>query len=172
MNFAGVRLERGSAGGPRDTGRKMSGHLSYELRTYIGGNWKVDSIYDDLRIALYEAKRMCGSGRYSAVRLVEERFNPASGNYVSRTVFRGTKADGANAEATDRKRTARRDEESRRLADEVEFEGEYEAEYEDEEYYDGPAGVGAVSLTLRLGLILLGGIVAILAVHQLFEQVL
>lgn len=45
---------------------------SYEIQTLQRGRWKIASIFDDMELAVYEAKRMDNAGRFSGVRVVQE----------------------------------------------------------------------------------------------------
>ncbi len=69
---------------------------AYEIHTFQSGRWKIDSVFDDKELALFEAQRMDGSGRYSGVRVVEEAFNDRDRKIRARTIFRGTKVTQAN----------------------------------------------------------------------------
>src|SRR5579875_1931248 len=68
---------------------------SYELQTYQGGNWKIDSIYDDKDLALDMGKQLLSTRRATAVRVVEEDF--VDGKLKSRVIFRKSVVDGENA---------------------------------------------------------------------------
>ena len=95
---------------------------AYEIHTFQSGRWKIDSVFDDKELALFEANRMDESGRYSGVRVVEEAFSDRNRNTLSRTIFRGTKVTRANENDLDarqeaeieRRRKAARDAERRR----------------------------------------------------------
>lgn len=151
----------------------MSGYLSYELQTFLGGTWKTDSVFDDREIATFEAQRVQKSGRYSAVRLVEDRYDQKSGNYVSKTVFRATKADSPNIEATDRLRKARIEKDQLRQAERKIVRDDEEFEEGDDDFADAAAysGPGPVALTIRFGAIALSGIGVIIALHYFFAQI-
>ncbi len=69
---------------------------AYEIHTFLNGRWKIDSVFDDKELALFEAQRMDGSKRYSGVRVVEEAFDERNNKTSARTIFRGTKATQAN----------------------------------------------------------------------------
>lgn len=69
---------------------------AFEIHTYQGGRWKIDSVFDDRDLAVFEAERMDVSGRYPGIRVVEETFHEASNTTTSRTVFRGSKVAKAN----------------------------------------------------------------------------
>jgi len=75
---------------------------SFELQSFQAGNWKIDSIYDDKELAVDMAKRLLGSRRATAMRVVEERFGD-DGELKSRVVFRQSLVDDTNAEALERK---------------------------------------------------------------------
>ena len=89
---------------------------SYEIHTFQSGRWKIDSLFDDRELALFEARRMDESGRYSGVRVVEEAYDDRIRKARARTIFRGTKVTKANendlqarqdAEIERRRKTAR-----------------------------------------------------------------
>ena len=50
----------------------MSDMKAFEIHTYQGGKWKIDSVFDDRDLALFEAHRMDQSGQCSGIRVVEE----------------------------------------------------------------------------------------------------
>ena len=51
----------------------MSASLkAFEIHTFRGGKWKIDSVFDDRDLALFEATRMDESGRHAGVRVIEE----------------------------------------------------------------------------------------------------
>ena len=73
--------------------------VAYELQTYGGGQWKIDSIFDDRTLALHEAQSLDRSGRHSGVRVIEEVFDPNEGETKVRTIFRGSRALDASQSA-------------------------------------------------------------------------
>lgn len=68
----------------------------YEIHTLRGGEWKIDSIFDDRDLALQEGHRIEHSNRFTAVRVVEETFDEATEKGSTRTIYRGTAIDRAN----------------------------------------------------------------------------
>ncbi len=100
---------------------------AYEIHTFTNGRWKIDSVFDDKELALFEAQRMDGSTRYSGVRVVEEAFDENDNKTSARTIYRGTKASQANDKdltaktrargdaEIDRRRKSARDAERRRV---------------------------------------------------------
>ena len=75
----------------------MSDMKAFEIHTFQGGKWKIDSVFDDRDLALFEAQRMDESGRYSGVRVVEEVYVETTQETRTRTIFRGTKIEAHNA---------------------------------------------------------------------------
>jgi hypothetical protein len=105
----------------------MASIKAFEIHTFTAGQWKVDSVFDDRSLAIFEAQRMEGSGRFSAIRVIEEDFNEESNKTTTRTIFRGSKVEANNAEALDRSRKARQQASAERRpgrAAEVEFHGQ------------------------------------------------
>lgn len=69
----------------------MSIVTAFELHRYRDGRWTIDSIYDSLDMAQFEGRRLL-SGRYAlGVRIVEETYDPGSGDNRSRVVCEMTK---------------------------------------------------------------------------------
>ena len=50
----------------------MSDMKAFEIHTYQSGKWKIDSVFDDRDLAMFEAQRMDSSGRYTGIRVVED----------------------------------------------------------------------------------------------------
>ncbi|MBK18115.1 MAG: hypothetical protein CMM52_04670 [Rhodospirillaceae bacterium] len=66
---------------------------AFEIHTFRGGKWKIDSVFDDKDLAMFEARRMDESSRYTGVRVIEENFNESTQETVSRTIFKGGRAE-------------------------------------------------------------------------------
>lgn len=75
----------------------MSDMKAFEIQTFQGGKWKIDSVFDDRDLAMFEAQRMDESSRYSGVRVVEEVFSEATQETRTRTIYRGSKVEANNA---------------------------------------------------------------------------
>lgn len=67
---------------------------AYEIQTFKEGAWKVDSIFDDRELAIFEAKKIDEGTRYAGVKVVEENYDEASNLTTTRTLFRGGAAKG------------------------------------------------------------------------------
>jgi hypothetical protein len=76
----------------------MSNMKAFEIHTYQSGKWKIDSVFDDRDLAMFEAQRMDESGRYTGIRVVEEIYVEATQETKTRTIYRGSKIAAANAE--------------------------------------------------------------------------
>ncbi len=143
----------------------MSSAVTYELCVFYDGQWKVDSLYDDREIALYEAQRVLARSHCTGVRIAEERFRESTATYETRTIFRKTRVDGSNDDGLERERKSRRDAEARTRA----------AELQNANSYNETAGPVSVQTSIEYGLIfrvllgaviILAGIGAILALRS------
>ncbi len=76
----------------------MSDMKAFEIHTFQSGKWKIDSVFDDRDLALFEAQRMDESGRYTGIRIIEEIYVESTQETKTRTIFRGSKVEQANAE--------------------------------------------------------------------------
>lgn len=76
----------------------MSDMKAFEIHTYQSGKWKINSVFDDRDLAMFEAQRMDSSGRYTGIRVVEEIYVVSTRETKTRTIYRGSKIAEANAE--------------------------------------------------------------------------
>lgn len=134
--------------------------VSYELQTFSGGQWKIDSVFDDRELAVYEASRLTDSRRHSAVRVIEEVFDQRTNNFVDRTVFRSAAIDASNEVAREQRKKNARDVAAARTAPgDVKLTA---TKTQSARRKNGPA----ISLILTAGGILLIGIVAMVALRH------
>lgn len=69
-----------------------------KIHTYQSGKWRIDSVFDDRDLALFEAQRMDESGRYTGIRVIEEIYFESTQETKTLTIFHGSKVVAANAE--------------------------------------------------------------------------
>lgn len=62
---------------------------AYEIHTYKDGKWKMDSVFDDRELAVFEAKKITEGSRYSGVKVIEENYDELTNMTTTRTLFRG-----------------------------------------------------------------------------------
>lgn len=77
--------------------------ILFEIHTFRSGNWKIDSVFDDKDLAIYEAQRIEKAGRFPAVRVIQEIYDEETQRTSVRTVYRTSKIDAANVEANRRR---------------------------------------------------------------------
>jgi hypothetical protein len=77
--------------------------ILFEIHTFRDGKWKIDSVFDDKELAIYEAQRMEKGGRFSALRVVQETYDEETQRTSIRTVYRTTKVDTGNIDALRRR---------------------------------------------------------------------
>jgi hypothetical protein len=80
--------------------------ILFEIHIFRDQAWKVDSVFDDKELAVYEAQRIEKTARYSAVRVIEEVYDEATQRTKTRTVYRSTKVDKENLESHRRRAKA------------------------------------------------------------------
>ena len=76
----------------------MSIMKAFEIHTYQSGKWRIDSVFDDRDLALLEAQLMDERGRYTGIRVIEEIYVESTPETKTRTIFRGSTVEAANAE--------------------------------------------------------------------------
>ena len=146
----------------------MTPFTKYEVQIYTRGAWKIESIFDDREIAIYAAKRIHGGGRYLGVRVVEERSAPAQSGMETRVIYRAAKTD--ESPASNQRNTKAAQQEARLALRSMRgTAGENDFDYDPDETEPArDSCTGAVILVLVLGALILGGIVAIMAIRHYF----
>lgn len=81
--------------------------VSYEVYAHKGGNWNIDSVYDDKAEAMYEAKQLLESRHSTGVKVIEEIFDDETGDSRSKVIFQQVKGSAAPKKATKKKAKAR-----------------------------------------------------------------
>lgn len=64
---------------------------AYELHTFQGRRWKVDSIFDERDLAIIEARRITENRHSAGVRVVEEIYHEDNCLATTRMIFLGGK---------------------------------------------------------------------------------
>lgn len=78
---------------------------AFEIYVFREGRWKMDSIFDDRALALFDAERMESSKRFAGIRVIEEIFNEDTNETTSKTIYTSTKVDTAKPEPSAKSRS-------------------------------------------------------------------
>ncbi len=62
---------------------------AFEIHTFKDGKWKMDSVFDDRELAIFEAKKISEGSRYAGVKVIEENYDELTNLTTTRTLFRG-----------------------------------------------------------------------------------
>jgi hypothetical protein len=92
----------------------MADERSYEIQTFVNGDWKIQAFFDDKDLALLEAKRMVQSRRYPALRVTEEYWDDRNEVFRSRTIYRDNEVDRHNQQVAEKRAEVRREAEESR----------------------------------------------------------
>ncbi len=71
----------------------MGDSVSYELLSFKGGSWVIESVYDNKDVALHEARRMLEGRHQKGVKVIEETYDPDTDNTRARVVFSRQKGE-------------------------------------------------------------------------------
>lgn len=134
---------------------------AYEIQTYHKGRWKIDAVFDDRSLALFEAKRMDEGNRFSGVRVVEEVFDEASQETLSRTIFRGGRAEAPTYKDDNKPSPARAEARAVRGGSREHKPGGRKRAKPKKSGFLGPL--------LILGLLLIAGVAGLLGLQHLFK---
>jgi len=77
----------------RAEGNDMSLSVSYELLSFKGGSWVIESIYDNKEVALQEARRLLEGRHHTGVKVIEETYDADTDNTRARIVFSRQKGE-------------------------------------------------------------------------------
>ncbi len=131
----------------------MAQQTIFELHTFRGGHWKVDSIFDDRALALSEAARIESSGRFPAIRVVQENYDRYANEFRTKVIYRTSRLrDDARRAASPSGTTTRKA--GARYGDDV----------IEEDDTDDP-----LMLLLTFGAIVMVGIAIVLGIRYLAE---
>jgi len=68
------------------------GGTSFEMLVFVGGDWRPRGSYERKEQALAEAMRLANDAKCLGVRVVSRTLDPERLGYVTRTIFRRSKA--------------------------------------------------------------------------------
>ncbi len=71
----------------------MSRSVSYELLSFRGGNWVIESVYDLKDVALQEARRLLEGRHQTGVKVIEETYDADTDTTRARIVFSRQKGE-------------------------------------------------------------------------------
>lgn len=72
----------------------MTTAVVYEVHAKRGNDWRIELILDDRHLAISEAKAILSRRRTPEVRVVQEKYNSATGSLASIVVFRESAPQG------------------------------------------------------------------------------
>ncbi len=71
----------------------MSRSVSYELLSFRGGSWVIESVYDTKDMAVREARRLLDGRHQKGVKVIEETYDADTDNTRARIVFSRQKGE-------------------------------------------------------------------------------
>lgn len=69
----------------------MARTVSYEIYSFKNGNWMLDSVHDDKNMAIHQARMLIASPHHMAIRVIEESYDEATDNTMSKIVYKEKK---------------------------------------------------------------------------------
>jgi hypothetical protein len=69
----------------------MARSVSYEIYSFKNGNWMLDSVHDDKNMAIHQGRMLIASPHHMAIRVVEESYDDATDNTMSKIVYKEQK---------------------------------------------------------------------------------
>ncbi len=71
----------------------MGTSVSYELLSFKGGSWIIESVFDNKDVAVREARRLLAGRHQKGVKVIEEKYDDATDNTMVRIVFSRQKGE-------------------------------------------------------------------------------
>ncbi len=69
----------------------MAKSVSYELSSFRGENWTIETVFDDREVALYEARTLLENRHLKAVMVVQESYDDEADRTTTRIIFNETR---------------------------------------------------------------------------------
>ena len=69
----------------------MARSISFEIYSFKNGNWMLDSVHDDKNMAIHQGRMLIASPHHMAIRVVEESYDEATDNTMSKIVYKDQK---------------------------------------------------------------------------------
>ncbi|NQU56114.1 MAG: hypothetical protein HQ513_02690 [Rhodospirillales bacterium] len=69
----------------------MARTVSFEIYSFKGGNWMLDSVHDDKNMAIHQGRMLIASPHHMAIRVVQETYDEASDNTTSKIIYKEQK---------------------------------------------------------------------------------
>jgi len=65
--------------------------VSFEIYSFKGGNWMLDSVHDDKNMAIHQGRMLIASPHHMAIRVVQETYDEATDNTTSKIIYKEQK---------------------------------------------------------------------------------
>ena len=69
----------------------MARTVSYEIYSFKGGNWMLDSVHDDKNMAIHQGRMLISSPHHMAIRVIQETYDDATDNTTSKIIYKEQK---------------------------------------------------------------------------------
>jgi len=69
----------------------MARTVSYEIYSFKGGNWMLDSVHDDKNMAIHQGRMLIASPHHMAIRVVEESYDDVADQSFSKIIYKEQK---------------------------------------------------------------------------------
>jgi hypothetical protein len=65
--------------------------VSFEIYSFKGGNWMLDSVHDDKNMAIHQGRMLISSPHHMAIRVIQETYDDATDNTTSKIIYKEQK---------------------------------------------------------------------------------
>ena len=69
----------------------MARTVSFEIYSFKGGNWMLDSVHDDKNMAIHQGRMLISSPHHMAIRVIQETYDDATDNTTSKIIYKEQK---------------------------------------------------------------------------------
>ncbi|MBC8267187.1 MAG: hypothetical protein H8E36_00370 [Rhodospirillaceae bacterium] len=69
----------------------MARTVSFEIYSFKGGNWMLDSVHDDKNMAIHQGRMLISSPHHMAIRVIQETYDEATDNTTSKIIYKEQK---------------------------------------------------------------------------------
>ncbi len=83
----------------------MARQVSFEIYSFKNGDWMLDSVHDDKNMAIHQGRMLIASPHHMAIRVVEESYDAATDNSMSKIIYKEQKGGEEKPQKTVKKKS-------------------------------------------------------------------
>lgn len=71
----------------------MAKNVYFEIYSFKGGKWMLDSVHDDKNMAIHQGRMLIASPHHMAISVIEESYDDVTDNTMSKIIYKEKKGE-------------------------------------------------------------------------------